>query len=264
MSARYTDHAHTQKSCISGHSARTVPAMTRCSGTTRKGTRCTITSASDMNDNSGRPVAQPLRRGGDYCALHAKPFVVRPAATEASLVVVFLDLETTGVDVAQDRIVELAALHAPADHRLAGGSYSSTVRVDPQILKERGTEAAAVHGISDEELELGPNFVEAWGRFLQWTEDLLNASVQEVDPDTDEDEPRAPQLEEMPVLLLAAHNGVRTVAVASLCVRGYVSAPGRWSMYVRRCASTSHSYSVKCCVTAFPVDRLSVGFLWTR
>ena len=37
---------------------------------------------------------------------------------------VFLDLETTGIDVARDRIVELAATHAPADPRLAGSSYS--------------------------------------------------------------------------------------------------------------------------------------------
>ena len=70
--------------------------MVRCSGITRKGTRCTITDTSDMIDNSGRLVAQPLRRGGEYCALHAKPFVVRPATTEASLITVFLDLETTG------------------------------------------------------------------------------------------------------------------------------------------------------------------------
>ena len=112
------------------------------------------------------------------------------------------------MDVARDRICELAATHAPADHRLAGGSYSSIVWVDPNILKERGGEAAAVHGISDREIALAPKFVEAWARFLQWTEDLLNGSVRDDSQDTDEDEPRAPQLEEAPVLLLAAHNGV--------------------------------------------------------
>ena len=151
----------------SAHLARVVCAfMVRCSGTTRKGTRCTVTDTSDMIDNCGRPVAQPLRRGGEYCTLHAKPFVVRPATTEASLITVYLDLETTGVDVARDRICELAATHAPADHRLPGGSYSSIVWVDPQILKERGGEAASVHGISDQEIALAPKFVDAWGRFL--------------------------------------------------------------------------------------------------
>ena len=51
-------------------------AMTRCSGTTRKGTRCTITSTSEMIDSTGRLVALPLRRGGEFCAIHAKPFLV--------------------------------------------------------------------------------------------------------------------------------------------------------------------------------------------
>ncbi len=114
--------------------------------------------------------------------------------------------------MARDRIVELAATHAPADPRLMGSSYSTVVSVDPQILKERGGEAATVHGITDEEISLGPCFREAWERFLRWTEDLLNTAVVEsleIDTETEDDEPRAPQLEESPVLLMAAHNGVR-------------------------------------------------------
>ena len=119
-------HAHAQ----AGRRAHLPQAacavhMTRC--TTRKGSRCTLTSTSGMKDISGRLVAQPLRRGGEYCLLHAKPFVVRPAVVQAS-VTVFLEIETTGVDVVRDRIVELAAMHAPADRRLAGGSYSTTVQ----------------------------------------------------------------------------------------------------------------------------------------
>ena len=91
-----------------------------------------------MIDDGGRLVSQPLRCGGDYCALHAKPFVVRPAPLdETAAVLIFLDLETTGVDVARDRIVEIAATHAPADPRLEGSSYSTVVSVDPQILNER-------------------------------------------------------------------------------------------------------------------------------
>ena len=118
--------------------------------------------------------------------------------------------------MARDRIVELAATHAPADPRLAGSSYSTVVCVDPQILTERGGEAATVHGITAEEVALSPCFMEAWARFLQWIEGLLNNAVLDIDIDTDDDEPRAPQLEETPVLLLAAHNGVR----ASVLVRG--------------------------------------------
>ncbi len=59
-------------------------AMTRCSGKTRAGNRCSITSASTMKDDRGRLVAQPLRCGGEFCALHAKPFCVRPAQVDES------------------------------------------------------------------------------------------------------------------------------------------------------------------------------------
>ena len=37
----------------------------------------------------------------------------------------------------------------------------------------------------------------------------MNNAVLELEVDTDDDEPRATQLEESPVLLMAAHNGVR-------------------------------------------------------
>ncbi len=119
-------------------------------------------------------------------------------------------VETTGVDVARDRIVELAAMRAPEDSRSLGGSFCTVVRVDPAILRERGGAAAAVHGIADEEIAQGPCFVEAWRRFLDWTEDLLNTAVTESEPETDDDDPRLPRLpDEPPILLLAAHNGVR-------------------------------------------------------
>ncbi len=109
----------------------------------------------------------------------------------------------------RDRVIELAAAHAPSDGRLAGSSYSSVVAVDLQILQERGGAAAAVHGITNEEIARGPSFPEAWGRFLQWTHALLDSAVPEEAADTDDDEPRTPQPEEAPVLLLAGHNGVR-------------------------------------------------------
>ena len=71
-----------------------VRAMTRCRGMTRAGKPCSVTSASSWIDDGGRLVSEPLRRGGEYCALHARPFVVRPAAADvARAVIVFLDLE---------------------------------------------------------------------------------------------------------------------------------------------------------------------------
>ena len=146
--------------------------MPRCHGVTRLGKSCSITCKSSLRDDQGRLVAEPLLRGGAYCALHAKPFCVHPAVgvDARRLVVVFVDLETTGTAVALDRIVELAATHVPADSRIAGGSFSTVVRVDPAILRSRGAGAAEVHGISEEEVAAGPGFVEAWSRFLQWTD----------------------------------------------------------------------------------------------
>ena len=43
---------------------------TQCTGTTRQGRRCSITSGSKMTDQHGRCVSEPLRRGGDRCLLH--------------------------------------------------------------------------------------------------------------------------------------------------------------------------------------------------
>ena len=102
--------------------------------------------------------------------------------------IILLDLETTGLDVFSDRIVELAATHAPADARFYGGSFSTVVRVDQSILTERGAAAALVHGISDEEMGEGLDFQLAWRRFLTWADDLLNEAIVERSADSDEEE----------------------------------------------------------------------------
>jgi len=55
--------------------------------------------------------------------------------------IIFLDLETTGVSVVEDRIVELAAIQIlPSD--LPGCAFSATVFVETDILETRGQEAA--------------------------------------------------------------------------------------------------------------------------
>ena len=75
-----------------------------------------------------------------------------------------------------------------------------------------------MHGISDEEIAMGPDFVEAWRRFLHWTEDLLNTSVVESETDTDDEEAHLPRpLPDPPVLLLAAHNGAEILVVRLAC-----------------------------------------------
>lgn len=77
---------------------------------------------------------------------------------------VFFDLETTGVNVAKDRIVELSY------HKLFpnGSTESRTYRVRPTIVDAMGlettmhipAEASAVHGIYDEDVKDCPTFRE--------------------------------------------------------------------------------------------------------
>ena len=192
----------------------------RCCGTTRSGKQCSITSASTLVDDRGRLAAGLLKHGFDNCLYHAKPFETRPAAADDSrpCVLILLDLETTGTDIYSDRIVELAAAHAPMDPRFLGGGFSTVVRVDPNILEERGAQAALVHGISDAEIGTGPDFCTAWRRFRAWVEDLLNTAVVESDDSDDDDNPRPPRLPSVPpVLLIAGHNAMRFDFPLLLC-----------------------------------------------
>ena len=131
----------------------------RCAGITRAGKQCSITGASTFVDDHGRLVAEPLRRGGNYCTFHAKPFCTTPVETERDCVVIILDLETTGVDITRDRIVEMAATRVPLDTRFLGECFSMIVKVDPMILDERG--AAAVTRTA--ELRATGKTFAAWG-----------------------------------------------------------------------------------------------------
>ena len=99
-----------------GEARRYAMALNRCCGVTRKGVRCSITSTSRLSDDGGRLIGAPLQRGGKYCRLHSQPFCALPADELVGAAVVLLfDLETTGVDVATDQIVEFAAYHAPTE-----------------------------------------------------------------------------------------------------------------------------------------------------
>ena len=121
-------------------------AQKRCCGITRAGKPCSIDTASKLTDDNGRLVAEPLRCGGHYCIFHAKPFVTRPAQNERHCIVVFLDLESTGVNIFEDRVVEIAAVHAPRDPRLFGGNFSTTVSVDTTNLEGEGSgRSCALH-----------------------------------------------------------------------------------------------------------------------
>ena len=83
---------------ITGRACR-AKMVKQCRGVTRAGKRCSINSASQLTNESGRSAAEPLRRGGDFCLFHTKTFCTTEveARSDSQLVIILLDLETTGV-----------------------------------------------------------------------------------------------------------------------------------------------------------------------
>lgn len=69
----------------------------------------------------------------------------------------FLDLETTGIRVAADRIVEICLLRVRPDQ----SSTIKTLRINPEVEIPR--EATAVHGITNEDVRDCPTFREVAG-----------------------------------------------------------------------------------------------------
>lgn len=68
--------------------------------------------------------------------------------------IIFFDLETTGINIASDRIVEIAFLKVD----LNGNESTKTLRVNPEMpIPEKVT---AIHGISDEDVKESPTFNE--------------------------------------------------------------------------------------------------------
>ena len=68
--------------------------------------------------------------------------------------IIFFDVETTGLDVAKDRIIEISTLKIAPD----GSEESKTRRINPTIPIAK--EAQAVHGISDADVADCPIFAE--------------------------------------------------------------------------------------------------------
>lgn len=66
----------------------------------------------------------------------------------------FIDLETTGLDIATDRIVEISILKIQPD----GERLSLTKRVNPEIPISAGS--TSIHGISNEDVAQEPTFRE--------------------------------------------------------------------------------------------------------
>ena len=173
-----------------------------------------------MIDSEGKLVAAPLLAGGSRCLFHMSTFVVESAPTE-NLLVVFIDLETTGLSLTSDRIVEIGAL------ALKGGAAFATV------VKPVGEQSSAtcVHRIESTELEKGPSFPEAFDRLLHFLDNLSETAMAS-DDESSEDEPLPLKVRpEPPAICLAAHNGFKFDYPMLLCecLRNNIS----WASMVR-------------------------------
>ena len=76
--------------------------------------------------------------------------------------IAFIDLETTGINVAVDRIIEISIVKISPD----GNKEILTERINPTIPSS--PEAIAVHGITDEELKDKPTFRERASAFASF------------------------------------------------------------------------------------------------
>lgn len=68
--------------------------------------------------------------------------------------IVFLDLETTGINIVTDRIVEIALVKVNVD----GSEEEKLLRINPEIPIP--VEASMIHGIYDEDIKDAPTFKE--------------------------------------------------------------------------------------------------------
>ena len=156
-----------------------------------------------MQTDSGTLVGLPLLRGGIHCMYHAQIFNTIPAVMHDPMLF-YLDFETDGLDVLRNSIVEIGLLQS------SGSNVFSTV-VRPPALAARESSEHSVHGISNEELEQGPNFREAFVRMLAFLDNLVDMAVnEESDSSCDESSVKGPILKDAPPqVLIAAHNGFR-------------------------------------------------------
>ena len=76
--------------------------------------------------------------------------------------IVFLDLETTGINITNDRIVEISMLKIMPD----GKQEVHTHRINPTVPIP--PETTAIHGINDEDVKDAPTFAEMASNFAQF------------------------------------------------------------------------------------------------
>ena len=160
---------------------RALGAMVRCSclGFTRDGVQCKITSDSKIKDKHGRLVSSSLQLGGQFCLFHAR--VLHELALpdgRVDFALFYIDLETDGLDLFRDNIVEIAALSAD------GARFTSLIV--PPGRAPSAAPSAAVHGISDAELQTGLPFAQCSALFVEFLEGVANSALVE-DSDSSEE-----------------------------------------------------------------------------
>jgi DNA polymerase-3 subunit epsilon len=91
--------------------------------------------------------------------------------------IAFFDLETTGINIAKDRIVEISILKIDP----GGKEDNLTIQVNPTIPID--PKATAIHGITDKDVETAPTFAEVAKNLLYFIEgcDLAGFNINKFD-----------------------------------------------------------------------------------
>lgn len=180
---------------------RNLAPARRCEALNKAGNPCGITSTSLARTGAGELAAEPLLQGGARCLYHARWFVTKPARDAQCgqpLLLVYIDLETTGLSLRSAEIVEIGALAAHS-----GAAFSTVVR--PQVLPAD----TGVHGIAPAEMVDAPSFPVVFARLVAFFLDLAANALS--DDESSDDEAASGPLRlcgEVPCVLLAAHNGM--------------------------------------------------------
>ena len=151
-----------------------------------------------MTDSLGRLVADPLRRGSAFCLLHTVLFRVEPAHIRDGIVV-DMDLETSGLDLLSNKIVEIGAL-------VEGHGFTFSTVVNPG--QDESLDQSSVHGISASELLSGPSFSEAFWRFDAFLRHAA-LSVLDAEDDSEDEQQTATAMKPDQDILIVAHTGMK-------------------------------------------------------
>ena len=138
----------------------------QCAGFTIQGKRCRINANSSLRDTrfGNCLVAEPLRSHSLFCLYHMPLVALRSSRLlDIECKVIFIDLETTGLDVLQCEIVELAAVDATT-----GAVYCTVVKP----IRGAPEGPTGVHGITAAEINTGPSFANVFERFMLFVEKL--------------------------------------------------------------------------------------------